>query len=140
MRLLFFNSDNILILSPVHAVEMQLMDQVREMLRTRFEVSGLPSTLSVDSKRVYFNRILPEFYIQRVYEPVWIDNGGLKPITDDLISAIKESYTEGLNPADYHLPAIEKMVWSVSSHRLQKQTLNPGQPAWQCQVHVSQQI
>lgn len=113
--------------SPVHAVEMQLTDQVREMLRSRLELSGLPSRLSVVSKRVYSNRILPEFYIQRVYEPVWIDNSGLKPITDDLISAIKESYTEGLNPADYHLPAIEKMVWSVSSHQLQKHTFNPGQ-------------
>lgn len=111
---------------PVYAVEIQFTDQVREMLRSRLEVSGLPSTLSVDSKRVYSTRTLPEFYIQRVYEPVWIDSRGLKPMADDLVSAIKGSYTEGLNPADYHLPAIERMVLSVSSQRLQKQTLNPG--------------
>lgn len=116
-----------LLFNSSQAIAVPLSEQVKELLRDRLEAYGMPARLSVSTKKVYADQTLYNFYIQRIYHPVWIGDRGLKPIADDLINAISYSYHEGLNPEDYHLPVIESMVRSVHIQQIQNSPLNPGQ-------------
>src|SRR5262249_50719483 len=49
--------------------------------------------------------VLPEFYERRSFRPAWTS----AEVTDELVRAIRESAGEGLDPADYHLAAIERL-------------------------------
>jgi murein L,D-transpeptidase YcbB/YkuD len=56
---------------------------------------------------------LRRFYQHRTYQPAWcLDNQPL-PQAYALIRAIRGAYHEGLNPADYHLTAVEKLMDAV---------------------------
>jgi L,D-transpeptidase YcbB len=47
--------------------------------------------------------VLPEFYERRGFRPAWTDAA----LADELLRAIRDSAGDGLDPADYHLAAIE---------------------------------
>ena len=49
--------------------------------------------------------VLPEFYERREFKPAWTTPA---PV-DDLLRAVHESAAAGLDPADYHLAAIERL-------------------------------
>ena len=49
--------------------------------------------------------VLPEFYERREFRPAWT----VPATVDDLLRAVHESATAGLDPADYHLAAIERL-------------------------------
>jgi murein L,D-transpeptidase YcbB/YkuD len=50
--------------------------------------------------------VLPDFYERRGFRPAWTSPA----VTDELVRAIRESSHEGLDPADYHLAAIERLL------------------------------
>ncbi len=49
--------------------------------------------------------VLPDFYERRGFRPAWTSPA----VTDELVRAIRESSGDGLEPADYHLAAIERL-------------------------------
>lgn len=49
--------------------------------------------------------VLPDMYERRGFQPLW----GNAAAVDDLLRAIRASEQDGLDPADYHLAAIERM-------------------------------
>ena len=49
--------------------------------------------------------VLPEFYERRSFRPAWTSPA----VTDELVRAIRDSAGDGLDPADYHLAAIERL-------------------------------
>lgn len=49
--------------------------------------------------------VLPDFYRRRDFTPAWSDDDA----ADDLLRAIRDSAGDGLEPADYHLTAIETL-------------------------------
>lgn len=49
--------------------------------------------------------ILPDMYERRAFQPLWSNAAAV----DDLLRAIRDSEKDGLDPADYHLAAIERM-------------------------------
>ncbi|MBI5896738.1 MAG: hypothetical protein HZB24_12300, partial [Desulfobacterales bacterium] len=53
---------------------------------------------------------IPIFYAERQFMPAWIDDGGLRPMGQDLIRAIEQAGLDGLQPQDYHLGAIHAML------------------------------
>lgn len=50
--------------------------------------------------------VLPAFYRRRGFQPAWGDAGAV----GQMLAAIRESAADGLNPADYHLAALEALV------------------------------
>lgn len=52
---------------------------------------------------------LLEYYKKDSYTPVWLGKKRQLSIVDSLISKIKESVFEGLNPSDYHLLELERL-------------------------------
>jgi murein L,D-transpeptidase YcbB/YkuD len=49
--------------------------------------------------------LLPDFYEHREYRPAWTDPTSL----DSLLRALRDTEGDGLNPQDYHLPALEAL-------------------------------
>jgi murein L,D-transpeptidase YcbB/YkuD len=47
------------------------------------------------------------FYRAHGHEPLWIDANGIRPEARQLLDELKQAGEEGLNPADYHVEAIE---------------------------------
>ena len=56
------------------------------------------------------SRIIPAFYAQHEFKPIWIDAYGLNSEAFALLQAISNEDREGLNPADYHQQAIEAIL------------------------------
>jgi murein L,D-transpeptidase YcbB/YkuD len=66
-------------------------------------------------ERICGLRVIPEFYRDRDYEPAWFDASGLRPTVQWLVRYIRQTDKEGLNPADYHLAAIEHLLHDLST-------------------------
>jgi murein L,D-transpeptidase YcbB/YkuD len=87
-----------------------LHQQVRELLRNRIEASGTPAMLEVGGSGIYACRALPVFYERRSYLPAWIEGERVSPMASELLAALRSADAEGLNPADYHLFEIERLL------------------------------
>jgi len=85
-------------------------DAVREQLRTRLEVAGLPVELSVKEEPILAHAALPYFYAKRSFEPAWADDAGPKPLAAQLLDRIRAAEREGLRPDDYHAGSIAELV------------------------------
>lgn len=55
-------------------------------------------------------QLIPVFYKERGYEPVWFDRDGLRPSVRALLRAIRKVDQDGLRPSDYHLSAIIRVL------------------------------
>lgn len=88
-------------------------DQVREALRRRVETAGLPAELTVGRMRVYASAALPQFYLQRLFQPAWSRGGQPREEAFRLVAAIRDSAADGLVPGHYHLERIEALLASA---------------------------
>lgn len=86
------------------------VQDVREQLRGRIEAAGLPARLSVEGARIHAGRLLPAFYEERGYEPVWVGERAIRSRVDSLVAALAAADDEGLNSSDYHLEEIRKLL------------------------------
>lgn len=59
-------------------------------------------------------QFLPAFYVQRQYQPVWLDEQGVRPTAPALLRALSSARDDGLEPSDYHLDAIEEIRAAVA--------------------------
>jgi murein L,D-transpeptidase YcbB/YkuD len=84
--------------------------QVREVLRNRIEAAGSPAKLTVGRRPLYASMVLPRFYQQRSYLPVWITESGIWQGSRDLVRALRGAGAEGLRSSDYHLARIGAML------------------------------
>ncbi|UCG04788.1 MAG: L,D-transpeptidase family protein, partial [Desulfobacterales bacterium] len=83
---------------------------MRDLLRFRIELGGIPLKISVGKEPIYAAIVLPIFYERRVYQPAWTDSQGPLPQTETLLNAIRHADREGLRPGDYHLEKIEAIL------------------------------
>jgi L,D-transpeptidase YcbB len=66
---------------------------------------------------------LSRFYKKRDYGPAWIENDGSTRRARDLIRKIRSAGQEGLNPSDYHLANIEKLLEAITFYKNNQQPL-----------------
>ena len=55
-------------------------------------------------------QLLPQAYREKDYRPLWIDDGLHLDKANALVAAIAGAAEDGLNPADYHLAAIQTLL------------------------------
>jgi murein L,D-transpeptidase YcbB/YkuD len=84
---------------------------VAEVLRQRVEELRATGQLVVMGAPIASRNVLPTLYERRAFEPTW---RSLEQI-DSLLDILDQSYTEGLDPADYHAPAIRAARATLSS-------------------------
>ena len=61
-------------------------------------------------ERLFSLQTLRRFYGARGQRPAWGGDGRVSPQVDDLFAALRSAGREGLNPADYHLAALEGLL------------------------------
>jgi murein L,D-transpeptidase YcbB/YkuD len=59
----------------------------------------------ISGEKIASTVVLPAFYERREYQPAWTDPANVQA----LFAAISDSATDGLNPADYHLAALQAL-------------------------------
>ncbi len=87
-----------------------LIERLSRAERQRLaEYPGVPIfVVGVDT--THADSLLIRFYRDRGFKPAWIDNAGLKAITDSLLEAIRGAADDGLNPKDYHVETIDSLL------------------------------
>lgn len=96
-----------LMLAPVCARGAQSFDDmVAEEIRERIEGGGITGGLSAGTCQVSSLRVLPELYKRRGYRPFWVKAQSV----EELLEAIQETYHDGLDPKDYHLEEIRRLL------------------------------
>jgi L,D-transpeptidase YcbB len=101
------------------------VEPIRELLRTRLEEGRKQSVMRAANEPLCAMELLRRFYQQRTYQPAW--SNGSEPLAHaySFTQAIRGAYQEGLNPEDYHLAAIEKLLGPVSPKPLAVNSLTP---------------
>ena len=79
------------------------MDATQELMRARVEEIHLGMGLEIDAVPVAARHLIPLLYERRDFAPLWLDPSK----RDELISLIRDSAKEGLDPDDYHAGVIE---------------------------------
>jgi murein L,D-transpeptidase YcbB/YkuD len=75
---------------------------VGEAIRSRVEQLRATGALEVQGEPIASRNLLPRIYENRAFSPTWTS---LQQI-DSLLEMLDESYLEGLDPNDYHAPAV----------------------------------
>ncbi|ADO77569.1 L,D-transpeptidase family protein [Halanaerobium praevalens] len=118
--LLFFIVFSLLVFSPNLEAEAQLAMSIRNHLLVIEEYNGdFP-----EGSKIKFYPELIEFYQQRHYNSIWLDQNGFKRDAKALLTAIQNSYQEGLDPEVYHLAYIKKAFESdLNTNSIAKKAL-----------------
>lgn len=101
-------------LTAISAMALADDDANREALLVEIERMQESDMLSIGEIDVAAGDLLAEFYEQRDYSPAWTDRGKLS----QLITAIKATEADGLDPKDYHLEQIEFVDRELSAGRV----------------------
>jgi len=94
------------------------IELVGQHIRERIKDNKNPAALICRGEPLSGFRLLPLFYEERRFFPVWLDAAGLRPITQALIRTIEQADQEGLQPSDYHLDPIAAMLADMESGAL----------------------
>jgi L,D-transpeptidase YcbB len=87
--------------------------EVKKRLEETIGTISDNKTLLAGHRSLFSTELLVNYYKRYNYSPVWIGNKGLLPVSDTLVAILKKSYSEGLNPPDYHLTDIETLLDSL---------------------------
>ena len=89
----------------VFTLQLALADDLKDSNALRLELEQLVNSgsLSNSDASIASVNLLLEFYEQRSYLPAWHDQRKI----GELLTAIKATATDGLDPSDYHLARVE---------------------------------
>ncbi|MDR0781670.1 MAG: L,D-transpeptidase family protein [Pseudomonadales bacterium] len=79
---------------------------VDDAIRARLEplASAQPSRTPARTARTTLPQAVAEFYAQRQWQPIWDDDR-----VQSLLAALADTYTDGLNPEDYFVTALQRL-------------------------------
>ena len=69
-----------------------------------------PEVTSIQGAHIALREPIQEFYARRGFRPAWSNAHN----AEQLRTALADSYDDGLDPADYHLPLLEKLAQQLS--------------------------
>ena len=70
-----------------------------------------PEGHTIRGARIALPELIQEFYARRGFGPAWSDPA----LANELRKALADSYHDGLDPADYHLPLLKQLAVEVDS-------------------------
>ncbi len=88
---------------------------VRESIRVEIEQLRETGVLSIGGVDIAAGKLLAEVYERRNFAPNWADRDDI----NELITAIKNTYLDGLDPTDYHLKEVEYVHRELGAGSLQ---------------------
>jgi L,D-transpeptidase YcbB len=99
--------------------------QMDEALRAALESERRPAFVTADPEGTALWKQTREFYAQREFAPAWIKNAAPKSQMDDLITALRETDREGLDPDLYGATHIAERRAEASKGFLTRQGFDP---------------
>ncbi len=108
------------------AVAMPLSMQISEHLWTVFQTAGTPLSITVGGDKLASATLLSRFYTQRLFWPAWSDNDGSVALGEVLLQALRDAEHEGLNPKEYHLVRLEKLLAEPSRRSSSPENTKPN--------------
>jgi L,D-transpeptidase YcbB len=75
-------------------------------LKLRIEQLRELDVLVIGGAQVHASTPVPVLYEQRSFAPLWVD----PRLTGELVNAIRDAELDGLDPADYHLEALDSLL------------------------------
>ena len=112
MRTLYRSVTLILLLTclmPAHALE-----PTAEQIRKFSEAILDGSNRSIGGQQIAATTLLPSFYADRDFQPVWLDKARFR----ELLEVLKGAENHGLNPEDYHYSALAEWPDSADPAQL----------------------
>jgi murein L,D-transpeptidase YcbB/YkuD len=97
------------------ALAQTLSDLVGQTLRHRITASSLEGTVACRGKQLCGSAVIPRFYWLRAFRPAWSTDGAPRSQATLLVKAIHEASQEGLNPEDYHLAPIQRLMTRIQN-------------------------
>jgi murein L,D-transpeptidase YcbB/YkuD len=107
----FFLASSLLVGRPGSAPAHAGPKGLQAALAERVEAGSLPEAGSSGRGTLRLSPETREFYRKRSFQPAWIANARYaSPAAWELRKAIRSSHEDGLEPADYHLDAIDSLL------------------------------
>lgn len=93
-------------------VELDRADEqaVSSELRSRIEAAAAGAPLTGAGERLHATRTLPAVYGERDFQPLWQEGGRVLELADELLRQVRRAEADGLEPADYHLAALDSLI------------------------------
>lgn len=90
-----------------------LSESLRERLQSLVRTNEDPARIASVGAWLHSPATLTRFYQQRAFQPTWVSITGPLPIVHTLMHTIRGAERHGLNPAMYHLLALEALLSEV---------------------------
>ncbi len=91
------------------------IEQVANHIQTAIDLKNTEESFTCHGEPVCGVQLIPLFYQEREFAPVWVDAKGARPPAKALMRIIARIDTEGLNPADYHEAVLRAMLAEVEN-------------------------
>ncbi len=102
-----------------------LQGEVAHHIAQVINKSSGTKAFTCSSERVCGIIVIPGFYKQRSYFPIWTNNGTVFKQTHALVEALLTAREEGLSPEIYHLAKIRLILDAISLSKDRSETLDP---------------
>ncbi|MDL2274817.1 L,D-transpeptidase family protein [Desulfosarcina sp. OttesenSCG-928-G10] len=95
-----------------------LIAPIQAAIQTRIMDSTASGSLTCQGEIICGIHLLPSIYEKRQYQPLW--NNGLHPTAEAIgfVEAIERASEDGLEPADYYLAAIRKLLAAIRDKQM----------------------
>lgn len=86
------------------------LQRVNHHIKAQLDQENALQSLVCQGELICGLKLMPIFYQERQYAPVWFDHNGLRPAAKTLIGVIQKADRDGLHPADYHISIINMLL------------------------------
>jgi murein L,D-transpeptidase YcbB/YkuD len=93
------------------------VEAMRSLIRQRTALFDGKGPVSCGNEVLCSSPVLPRFYEARDFVPAWMADGRPTAAMDDLVAAIREARTLGLDPAAYRLARVQSLVEDLKNGR-----------------------
>jgi murein L,D-transpeptidase YcbB/YkuD len=85
-------------------------DPIAAAIEAELDALMSPDVTTMHGARIALRENIHEFYARRAFRPAWSN----ARIAGQLREALADSYDDGLDPSDYHLPLLEQLSGEIS--------------------------
>jgi murein L,D-transpeptidase YcbB/YkuD len=90
-------------------------DPAASKIRNRLSPNPAEFTTVHGADPILASELLRQYYERRNFNPAWSDEHGISASADSLVALVKIADQEGLEPQDYHLDGIERILGTIRS-------------------------
>jgi murein L,D-transpeptidase YcbB/YkuD len=93
------------------------VEAMRDLIRERTTLFDGKGRVLCGNEFLCGSSVLPRFYEARNFVPAWMAEGRPTAAMDELVAAIREAWTSGLDPAAYRFSRVQSLVENLKNGR-----------------------